>query len=490
MDQFQIEFNNSVSELLVRRSGDGSLKGRVCVCCDRFIGPKDLHLISLNRFLKCVPYLTSSKNIPEVVRRCYIFQTGREQEDEQLRKALLSPRSEVVFKSQSKRAAPHVMVCDECHSGLNAKQLSRGNLPRFAIANDWAIGSAPACLRQLNEVELALISQVRTRGHLFTYWGGCHRSIKGWHTFYNADPNYTVAVTRGVGELTNASNIAVVLCGPFTREQKEKIRQKTQVNIPLIMEAYQWLKENNVLYENEPPPVIGEPTIIDQSTEVESEDTDIETREQVTVVFPDGSVNTGGSERGRTFEEVIAELQSISPGTIPYLCSRPAKEAIRDYEDDNLMRAFPLQFPYGIGLSEGLLREKVSLPATLRHLLYLSIPAFHEACFVLVIHNMFERGRALNGSIWRVMGRHELCRVTEEELNNAVKRKKQGLPPLKGPGDKFLSSIHAVKKNLAHSNEAAMAARSQFLSLTHHFGVPKVLFTVSFDDSLDIRILA
>ena len=59
-----------------------------------------------------------------------------------------------------------------------------------------------------------------------------------------------------------------------------------------------------------------------------------------------------------------------------------------------------------------------------------------------------------------------------------------------GPGDRFLKSIHAVKRNMGHSNEAAMSARSQFLSMSHHFGCPKSLFTVSFDDGLDIRILS
>ena len=42
---------------------------------------------------------------------------------------------------------------------------------------------------------------------------------------------------------------------------------------------------------------------------------------------------------------------------------------------------------------------------------------------------------------------------------------------------------------MAHSNACAQAAQAKFLSLTHHFGCPKVMFTVSFDDSLDIRIL-
>ena len=103
---------------------------------------------------------------------------------------------------------------------------------------------------------------------------------------------------------------------------------------------------------------------------------------------------------------------------------------------------------------------------------------------------MFERGRALNGAIWRVMGKHEPCDVTEEELNAAISRKKKGLPVTNGPGDRFLSSIRAVKKNLAHTNECAMSARAQFMSLNHHFGCPTCLFTVNFDDGLDLRILA
>jgi hypothetical protein len=43
---------------------------------------------------------------------------------------------------------------------------------------------------------------------------------------------------------------------------------------------------------------------------------------------------------------------------------------------------------------------------------------------------------------------------------------------------------------MAHTNATAQVAQAKFLSLTHHFGCPKALFMVSFDDSLDILILA
>jgi hypothetical protein len=103
------------------------------------------------------------------------------------------------------------------------RSLKEGELPRFAIANNLAIGTAPECLEKLNEIELSLISQARFKGHLFTYWGGCHKSIKGWHSFYEVDPLHTTAVLQQVSTLTLSDNIAVVLYGPFTREQKNKV---------------------------------------------------------------------------------------------------------------------------------------------------------------------------------------------------------------------------------------------------------------------------
>ena len=153
----------------------------------------------------------------------------------------------------------------------------------------------------------------------------------------------------------------------------------------------------------------------------------------------------------------------------------------------NLMKAFPKQFPYGFGHHPSF-NFRSSKNGYLKHLVSLSIPSFHEANFILVIHNMFEKSRALSSALWQVKG-NEKCDVSEEELNLAISRKQHGLPAINGPGQQFLDSINAVKKKMGHTNSSAKAAQAKFLSLTHHFGCPKVLFTVSFDDSLDIRIL-
>ena len=88
------------------------------------------------------------------------------------------------------------------------------------------IGVAPPCLESLNEVEVALISQARLKGHVFAYWAGCHKSIRGWHCFYEVDPGHAIAVLQTVQNLTSTENIAVVLSGPFTTEQKERVMKR------------------------------------------------------------------------------------------------------------------------------------------------------------------------------------------------------------------------------------------------------------------------
>ncbi|MGL5936718.1 MAG: hypothetical protein ACRCZI_13980, partial [Cetobacterium sp.] len=86
-----------------------------------------------------------------------------------------------------------------------------------------------------NDIELALVSQARLKGHLFTYWGGCHKSIKGWHCFYEVNPCHTTTVLGAVSEFTQTNNIAVVLSGPFTSRQKEKIKNKIQVDTKKVL---------------------------------------------------------------------------------------------------------------------------------------------------------------------------------------------------------------------------------------------------------------
>ena len=70
---------------------------------------------------------------------------------------------------------------------------------------------------------------------------------------------------------------------------------------------------------------------------------------------------------------------------------------------------------------------------------------FHEADFVLFVHDMFEKSRAPSGSLWQVQGGQK-CDVTEAQLNIAISYQQCGLPPTSGPGQEFLDSERQLKK--------------------------------------------
>ena len=196
-------FNQEIDNILLYNEEKNSLHGKVCLVCDKLMKPKEVCLVGLKTFMKYAEFLKGDPSLPMELRQCYRFEIpATELCRDILSKCVLSPRSMLLYKDKKKRN-PKVMCCQECRSGLSEKKLREGTLPRFAIANNMAIGTCPFWLVRLNEIELALLSQARLRGHLFTYWGGCHRSIKGWHSlYYEVDPNHTMAVLEEVERFT------------------------------------------------------------------------------------------------------------------------------------------------------------------------------------------------------------------------------------------------------------------------------------------------
>ena len=84
---------------------------------------------------------------------------------------------------------------------------------------------------------------------------------------------------------------------------------------------------------------------------------DIEVKEEINVVFPDNTIQTGGCFDKEAFERVLASIRSKNGASIPYLTSRPSGRILKDNKDMNLMKAFPKQFPYGFGLQMVMLKR-------------------------------------------------------------------------------------------------------------------------------------
>ena len=195
-------------------------------------------------------------------------------------------------------------------------------------------------------------------------------------------------------------------------------------------------------------------------------------------------------------KNVIENLDAVNDVT---LVSRPTTTRLKDYEGDNLIKCFPLQFPYGVGAmkkkkgkKEPTGRENID---HIKHLLSLSLPNMHRPEFILVTHNMYERHRAAEVSYLRCNYKsggssraESFASMSVERLKSAVNRSNAHMAVNDAATLQFLNSIEAVSRSMGHTNEAAKQARTRMFSMIAKFGVPAVFFTVTPDDNGSFRI--
>ena len=417
--------------------------------------------------------------------------------------------------------------CKGCHASLmNHKRhdVDEPTIPKYAIFNGLLHGPAPIELTRLNEVELSLVSINRTNKHIFSFTAGAHKSIRGWHSMYYNDLESVNGVVNWCVQATTQSadgdddiesdeedyirmdgndntprrraipNIAVVLCGPFTAAQKAKVQQRTTVNWTHVQAAVKWLKKNNHLYKdyNLSESTITKPYYVDRSTEAESQDNNIERLFEINAVFPDsnepaegnGGCNTRSDFKELTLDRILANDDQKEATVF----SRPTTNVLRDYQGDNLIKAFPLQFPYGIGAydAEG---EQRSGTGYLKYLTTLRLPAFHRPEFVCITHNMFERQRMVSNSYIKTSDQEaeNFANITPEEMNDAIDRLADGSRG-SGDADQFLKRMKAVCSAMAHTEGAAKKARQKMFAMIQRFGLPAVMFTITPEDSMNFRI--
>jgi len=95
---------------------------------------------------------------------------------------------------------------------------------------------------------------------------------------------------------------------------------------------------------------------------------------------------------------VIDNLDATNDVT---LVSRPTTKHLRDYKGSNLMKCFPLQFPYGVRNKPDSSKKKKKKSGGkslysddqicyLQHLLSLYLLNMHQAESVVILHNIYE----------------------------------------------------------------------------------------------------
>lgn len=159
-----------------------------------------------------------------------------------------------------------------------------------------------------------------------------------------------------------------------------------------------WLKANNRLYAHIDidETAILQPQILDYSTDATSEDSNIELEFDLIAVFVDPHPPTANNDGQSTNNAMKCnELENLIDDEHSFLRSKPTKNILWDYEDDNLLRAFPLHFPFGVGSYDK------GVAPFFEYLSDLSSPHFHITEFSAIIHNMWERE-----IIWKNMYLH------------------------------------------------------------------------------------
>jgi hypothetical protein len=156
-----------------------------------------------------------------------------------------------------------VLMCTQCYSELLLNYQKKGYQekippPEAAIANAYLIGDAPVQVSVLNPVELSLVSRVRIYCQSWIFFGGCHRHIKGWHTFFKNRSTENVGNLLQLEESGMHGMILVVLCGPFTTTQTALCMAKTGVDPRKVVTAWNWLKQNNFRYQDDVIPNVDD----------------------------------------------------------------------------------------------------------------------------------------------------------------------------------------------------------------------------------------
>jgi hypothetical protein len=250
----QKKIDKAIDEFLFVPEKQDTLHPVTCLSCHSYVKRKCRDKIKKNTLEKVARLLKPRRELhPDIVDFYKYKGNGHEQWMNDL---LLSPLS--CFDSNNQT----FVLCKLCSSSLCS-----GKLPKYAIANNFEFGEAPQVLKCLTDVELAFVSPVRVHGHLFTYFGGS-KGIKGWHSFLEVDMVNLNRNMNAMNELPIPNNVAVVLTGPYTPAQKERVLKKIMLRRDKVGEAMTWLINNNMqwslLFKDVDLATIPDPIIIDK----------------------------------------------------------------------------------------------------------------------------------------------------------------------------------------------------------------------------------
>ena len=484
--------NYKVVEMTNKRIADcfhedekGHLRPWVCISCDAFVKKEKKRFITTTRLSKHQALFSPQRALPSEVISYYTYDgTGKQ---DYMTKIMLSPRA-CFFKDQ-------FCICSVCDSSVQ-----KNEIPLRTIANGFEIGPCPRELTDLNEIELAFISPIRVHGNIFTFFGGV-RGVKGWHSFIKVDLKKVAHGLHQINEMGEAvpNLIAIVMSGRFTKEAKARTMKKNSLRRREAKAAFDWMNKNNghfvsqsigENFENLPDPIL-----VDSSEETETSVDNIEEVDEFTVVFPDNTLGelNGGQKNSDEYKRMVSKVKDSNGD---FFVMSGGTEYLKDFKGNNLSKAFPLQFPYGLGGPKDARNRPINSLDYLTHVINLSQPRFSHQLFVLVCYNMIQRQKMLVNATWRMKAKEEICNkfgtLTPDQIDQTLLAKTCGVRAGQKESIEFVSLVDAITRKLPHTNMASSAARQSVLAMQCHYGFPSVFFTVTFtdDNSFLIKTMA
>ena len=503
---------NTAYDKLFRQDEEGNLLPHVCTVCDEFLmSPNAIQVLTIDRMKTVRPMLLwtslpDSERIPEV-EAYYKFKdklpVGTDADFVQ--GMALSPRGAIYRKNS--RSKPGFTCCQNCLSSLTGRN---AHVPFYAVVNKNYVGCAPECLKQLNDVELSLLSPVSTHGYCFSHTGGTQMQLKGTLAFMRIQERRIIESAAAMDNLKLTQHVVVLCHGRMTDAQRKRVAERTKVDTGKIIEAAKWLCSNHLRWKNvnydEIKKELEKKRVIrvDHSETVESTNATVESEEIFTCYYPEGAANetSGGFDDPEAFIKFADEMARKNFNV--ELQVDLQKEFVKDNDADQLTGASLLQFPFGRGgldevrqTKDGSSTSSPDVHKFLQHLSRLSNPEFQTPLIQLISYSMISRARLLKRSRLQVKSDKTAKDLAEglnyEDLHETIRQRGQnnwygGTRVSR----KLLDSVEACTRALPHTNEAAKSARNTAESMQHYLGSGSIFLTVTFDDdnSLLMQVLS
>lgn len=518
-DKITAALNACYQELVWFDELENKEKPLVCTVCDTFMKPFESDSLEMSKFasLKKVLMTPIAKGLPKDLKSCYKFEVPSAYK-EHVKGVLLSPRGRYIHhipsaKGSQKKAqcSGSMSVCKGCKRSLEKKEI-----PKFAIANGFFVGTPPKCLLELTDIERAWITPVKTFGIVYIYTGGPMQQLQGTASFYKRQ-NTSIANAVAKLELLGLTKdgVSVVLLGSMTKDQIKKAKRNARIRPEKILNAVKWLIRNNVDWSSIDLELIKaglqNPIIVkDESRETDEVQTNVESTETFRVFFPDGRLQSGLGGQQTSSDFLRAALQNnasvndensngdsslgASSGNV-YLQANFENERVYDYKDKNLVNSCIIQFPFGRG---GLMSEKrydgkkLTHEEYIEHLSKMSQPHFQGQLFTLILFNYLMKD-------WMVRKAGIACKneatatmlaenLSSAELFEALEQRRNKKPITSASARKMISTLEAVAACAPHTNEAAKKAKYQIEAMQCHFGLPNWFLTVTPDDENSVLL--